>query len=291
MSDSTASADTAPDFTYSHPGMSRFRRGLIRAVEAASGQPMLRGLYRDWSSSQRSDEDVFQSALRLLQITPQHEWQVPAATVPETGGLLLVANHPYGIVDGLALGQLGMRLRGNVQIMTHSLLCQPAEIAPHLLPIDFSGNAQARRTSAQSRRHAIDLLDAGKVVAIFPAGGISTANRPLRGQAFDAEWHGFLSRLATISGVTTLPVFFSGQNSRLFQMASHISYPLRVALIFNETRRLMGRRLAMRIGAPLSADHLQNLPKSDIVPTLRKATMALRGGADDVFLWPKHVTW
>ena len=291
MPDRLADADDAPEFTYSHPGMSRFRRALIRTVETASGQPMLRGLYRDWSSAPRTEEDVFQSALRLLRITPRHHWQAPAARVPETGGLLLVANHPYGIVDGLALGHLGMRLRGNVQILTHSLLCQPAEIAPHLLPIDFTGTPQARRTSAQSRRHAIDLLEAGKVVAIFPAGGISTANRPLRGTAHDAKWHGFLARLATIPGVTTLPVCFEGQNSRLFQIASHISYPLRVALIFHETRRLIGRKLDIHIGPPIPADTLSLLPKDTIVPTLRKHTMNLRQAADDVFKWPKHITW
>ena len=89
---------------------------------------------------------------------------------------LMGRNHPFGIVDGLALGHLGLRLRGNVQILTHSVLCQPAEIAPHLLPIDFSGTAEARRASAQSRKLAMDLLAAGKVVAIFPAGGISTAS-------------------------------------------------------------------------------------------------------------------
>lgn len=280
-----------PDFTYSHPGMSRFRRALIRLVETASGQPMLRGLYRDWSSAPRTDETVFDAALRLLKIEPQQEWHVPAATIPRTGGLLLVANHPFGIVDGLALGQLGMRLRGNVQIMTHSLLCQPAEIAPHLLPIDFSGTAQARRTSAQSRRLAIELLEAGKVVAIFPAGGIATANKPVRGQAYDAEWHSFLNRLATISGVTTLPVFFSGQNSRLFQIASHLSYPLRVALIFNETRRLMGCQPGMKIGAPIPAEDLQSLPRDTVANLLRSRTMALGGLGQDVFLWPKHVTW
>ncbi|OYU19180.1 MAG: hypothetical protein CFE34_06510 [Rhodobacteraceae bacterium PARR1] len=291
MTDTFAPDDVAPDFTYSHPGMSRFRRGLIRAVELASGQPMLRGLYADWSSAPRDEAEVFHAALRVLGIRPHLEWQIPATEVPRTGGLLLVANHPFGIVDGLALGQLGMQLRGNVQILTHSVLCQPAAVAQHLLPVDFSGTSQARRTSAQSRRHAIDLLEDGKVVAIFPAGGISTANKPFKGRAFDAEWHGFLARLATIPGVATLPVFFSGQNSRLFQIASHLSYPLRVALIFNETRRLMGRRLDMRIGAPLAAADLQALPKEEIVPYLRQATMALRGTEDDVFHWPKHVTW
>lgn len=291
MTDAFIAAVSPPQFTYSHPGMSRFRRAVIRSVEMASGQPMLRNLYHQWSAAPRKDESVFDAALRLLQIAPQPEWHVPRADVPEKGGLLLVANHPFGIVDGLALGQLGMRLRGNVQIMTHSLLCQPAEIAPHLLPIDFGGTAQARRTSAQSRRQAIDLLEAGNVVAIFPAGGIATANKPLRGQAFDAPWHSFTQRLATIAGVTTLPVFFSGQNSRIFHIASHLSYPLRVALIFHETRRRMGQAMALRIGSPIAASDLHALGREQVTETLRAKTMALGGKGDQVFHWPKHVTW
>jgi putative hemolysin len=291
MMDAAYSEDDAPGFTYSHPGMSRFRRGLIRAVERVSGQPMLRDLYLDWAAAPPAGETVFDAALRLLRIEAGMRWHVPAAQVPKEGGLLLVANHPYGIVDGLALGQLGMRLRGNVQIMTNSVLCQPPEVSQHLLPIDFSGTAEARRASGQSRKLATDLLAAGKVVAIFPAGGIATANAPLRGRAFDAEWHGFMGRLATIPGVTVLPVFFHGQNSRLFQIASHLSYPLRVALVFHETRRLMGQRLGMEIGLPVSAEDLRALPKPEIATELRRRVMRLGGASDEVFVWPSHVTW
>lgn len=285
--------DTAadPSFTYSHPGQSPFRQRLIRAVERISGQPMLRDLYLGWAAAPRPDEPVFDAALRLLRIDPRPEWHLPAASIPQTGGLLLVANHPFGIVDGLALGQLGMRLRGNVQIMTNSALCQPAEVTPHLLPIDFSGTPEARRTSGHSRRLAADLLAAGKVVAVFPGGGIATANAPIRGRAYDSAWHGFVGRLATLPGVTTLPVFFGGQNSRLFQIASHLSYPLRVALVFHETRRLMGRRIAMRIGTPIRDDTLRGLPKEAVAPELRRITMRLGGIGDETFLWPAHVKW
>lgn len=170
MTDAALAEDT-PGFTYSHPGMPRFRRGLIRAVERASGQPMLRNLYLDWAAAPPAGETVFDAAMRLLGIRTDMRWHAPAAAVPREGGLLLVANHPFGIVDGLALGQLGMRLRGNVQIMTNSVLCQPREVSQHLLPIDFSGTAEAKKASAQSRRLASDLLAAGKVVAMFPAGG------------------------------------------------------------------------------------------------------------------------
>lgn len=287
----TSPANTeVPAFTYSHPGMSRLRRGFIRMVERASGQPQLRELYLSWSRARQPHEDVFDAGLRLLGIAVRQHWHMPASAVPRSGGLLLVANHPFGIVDGLALGQIGMTLRGNVKVLTHSLLCQPPEIAPHLLPIDFGGTAQARRVSAQSRRQAIDLLEAGQVVAIFPAGGIATANAPIRGRAFDGEWHGFLSRLATIPGVTTVPVFFSGQNSRLFQTASHLSYPLRIALIFHETRRRMGRPIDVQIGEPIPAEALMRLPRDAVAPYLRRCTMALGTWGDECFVWPTNLT-
>lgn len=286
-----AYGEDVPGFTYAHPGMPRFRRWVIRAVERISGQPMLRNLYLDWAAAPPAGETVFDAALRLLRVEAEMRWHVPAAAVPKEGGLLMVANHPYGIVDGLALGQLGMRLRGNVQILTNAVLCQPPEVSQHLLPIDFSGTPEARKASAQSRRLAAELLSAGKVVAMFPAGGIATANAPVRGRAFDAEWHSFMGRLATVPGVNVLPVFFHGQNSRLFQMASHMSYPLRLAMIFHETRRMMGRRLEMEIGAPIASEALRALPKGGVAAELRRRVMRLGGMSDEVFVWPAHVKW
>jgi putative hemolysin len=287
---------TATRFTYSHAGQSRFRRRVIRSVEWLSGREKLRKLYVDWArNGRRDDESVFDAAMRLLEIKPKLTGAANLDRLPAEGGLLIVANHPFGILDGLAVGQLAMQLRGNAQILTNSLLCQVPEIAPHLLPVDFSGTPEARRLTSVTRRKACDLLAAGKVVVMFPAGGVSTANSPVRGKALDAEWHPFLGRLATLPGVTVLPVHFSGQNSRLFQIASHVSYPLRVALIFHETRRRMKRKLNLTIGAPVSSEELAALPRTEIAPMLRRRTMLLAGPKapppDEVFVWPTHVKW
>ena len=284
-------------FSYAHPSQAPLRRALIRSVELVTGQPKLRRLYVDWViCDKRPGEPVFDAALRKLSITPRiASGSENLAKVPETGGLLLVANHPFGVVDGLTLGHLGMRLRGNVRILTNSLLCRVPEIDPHLLPVDFSGTPEARRLTGETRRRAADLLAQGKVVAIFPAGGVATANRPLRGRAVDAPWHPFVARLATIPGVTTLPLHFAGQNSRLFQIASHTSYPLRVALIFHETRRLMQRSLDITVGAPITADDLRRLPRDEVTVTLRRRTMALASPAlpepDEHYVWPEHIRW
>lgn len=285
------------DFSYAHSGQSWFRQGLIRAVEALTGQPYLRRLYLDWVNFDRwAGEPVFAAALRKLRIELRiTEGAQHLDRLPRTGGVLLVANHPFGVVDGLALGHLGMDLRGNVQILTNSLLCRVPEVDPYLLPVDFSGTPEARRLTAETRRRAASLLMAGKVVAVFPAGGVATANRPLKGRAVDAPWHPFVGRLATLPGVTTLPVHFSGQNSRLFQLASHSSYPLRVALIFRETRRLIGRAIELRIGAPIPAADLALLERDEIALHLRRRCMALAAPAledpDETYIWPAHVKW
>lgn len=284
------------DFTYSHDGQSRFHRNLIRTVERFSGQRTMRRLYLDWShSDKRNDENVFDAAIRLLELSPQISWQNHLQSLPTTGGLLLVANHPFGIVDGLTIGHLGMALRGNVAIMTNSLLCRVPEVDPHLLPVDFSGTQAARRLTSETRRRATSLLSQGKVVALFPAGSVATANSPLGKRAVDQAWHPFVGRLATLTGVTTLPIHFKGQNSRLFQVASHYSYPLRIALIFHETRRRMRRTVDMTIGAPIGADDLQRLERGTVADYLRRKTMALAGSdapdLDEVYVWPSRVTW
>lgn len=302
MFDAIATFDTLPaapqvEFTYAHPGQSRFRRSLIRAVEVLTGQPKLRRLYLDWAWSDRlPGVPVFSAALRQLQIRPHVAAGAEhLAAVPSSGGLLLVANHPFGVVDGLTLGHLGMQLRGNVRILTNSLLCRVPEIDPYLLPVDFSGTPEARRLTAETRRQAAALLAAGKVVAVFPAGGVATANKPLTGRAVDSPWHPFVGRLATIPGVTTLPVHFNGQNSRMFQVASHTSYPLRVALIFHETRRRIGRPVELRIGAPLAAAQLSALDRDRVAVELHSRCMALASPAlknpEETYAWPRHIKW
>jgi putative hemolysin len=284
-------------FSYAHPGQSPFRRSLIRLVETLTGQPRLRRLYVDWIlCDKRPGEAVFSAALRKLEIAPRIVAGADELDrLPSDGGLLLVANHPFGVVDGLTLGQLGMRLRGNVRILTNSLLCRVPEVDPHLLPVDFSGTPEARRLTAETRRRAAALLAAGKVVAVFPAGGVATANHPLKGHAVDSPWHPFVGRLATIPGVTTLPVHFTGQNSRLFQIASHTSYPMRVALIFHETRRRIGQEVQLRIGTPLAAKSLATLDKDSVASELRRRCMALAQPAltdpDECYVWPSHIRW
>jgi len=186
LSGKTGAAEAAPLlFTYSRDDQPWFRRSLIRAVERLSGRARLERLYRSWVVARSGNETIFAAGLRLLDVAA--EVSAPEiARIPHRGGLLVLVNHPFGIIDGLVVGDLLHRLRGDVKILTHSLLCQPPEAAEVLLPVDFSPGPEARRISLDTRRRAQEWLAAGHVVVVFPAGSVSTSVRPWAGPAVDA---------------------------------------------------------------------------------------------------------
>jgi putative hemolysin len=121
----------------------------------------------------------------------------------------------------------------------------------------------------------------GHAIGIFPAGGVSTSERPLKGPAVDLAWAPLAAKLIRMSGATVVPVFFVGQNSRLFQLASHLSLTLRLSLVFRETARRIGTILKVRIGRPIphaAIAHLQD--RAELVQELRKRTFALAKPGD-----------
>jgi putative hemolysin len=262
-------SDTGPanfTFSYCQPNFSMVRKVMIRTIERLTGQPGLERLYRSWSRHPMSGENIFAAAMRLLKLDVQTDfarWR----QIPETGPVLIVANHPFGVLDGLTIGYLSTLLRRDVKIMTHSLLCQPREVQQFILPVDFAGTAHAQRRTAQTRRDAVNWLREGHVVIVFPAGGVSTTVTPFSKHAVDSEWHPFTAKLARISGLTIVPVFFVGQNSRLFQIASHFSYPLRLALLFRESAKRKKGSIEVKIGEFVkSSDLPQNESRMDSRP-------------------------
>lgn len=124
------------EFTYANNGQSWFRRQLIRTVELASGSRHLKRLYDDWLAC-GDQGNPFEAAIRLLELRIELTG-TPLASIPKEGGVLLVANHPFGVADGLALGWLATQLRKDVRILTHSSLCRVPEFERYLLPVDFA---------------------------------------------------------------------------------------------------------------------------------------------------------
>jgi len=263
-------------FSYSELTQPLLQQITIRADEKINGQPELKRLYELNQINPFQGESFWQAAVRLLDLKiPLDDHELNA--VPKTGPLVVVANHPYGVLDGITICWLMEKIRKDFLVLTHAALLRAPEVRPSLLPVDFSGTAEATAANLEIRKKARTHLDQGGSIVVFPAGAISTSpDRLGQKPATDWPWQPFTAQLIQRSRAHVVPVYFHGQNSRLFQMASHISSTLRLALIFKEVRDRMGSILDISIGVPLSPDFIVSFTdRSALTEFLRQRTYAL----------------
>ena len=223
-------------FSYSTADQPFVQRAVIQAIEKFGGQRKLKRIYLQHQKSVKAGENFFDAAIRLLRMRVEFDAAALAAT-PATGPVLFIANHPYGVLDGITLTWLATQVRPDTKVLANDVLCQVPEAANNLLPVAFAPTREARETNVLSRRQAQDWLRGGHAIGIFPGGGVSTSEKPLKGPAVDLPWAPFTAKLLRMSKATVVPIYFVGQNSRLFQMASHTSLTLRLSLVFRETAR------------------------------------------------------
>ncbi len=264
MADVTTHETRFETFSYAAPEDGRARRAVIRAIERATGQPHLKRLYlqfqREIASGLTSD-DFFTASVKKLRLDLRYD-EAKLLAAPKTGPLVVVANHPYGVLDGIVICSMMLKLRRDFRILTNSVLYRAPEIREWLLPVDFAETREALETNVRSRAEAGRFLKSGGALVVFPAGGVSTAPKPFSRRAVDAEWKPLTAKFVVQAKAPVLPVFFHGQNSRLFQVASHMGMTLRLSLIFHEVYRRIGSRVKVSVGdvipydalAPLAAD-------------------------------------
>jgi len=220
-----------------------------------SGQPYLKWLYEDHLAKPLPDENFWDAAVRRLELKIVCNEDV-LAHWPNTGSLIVVSNHPFGVLDGVVICHLVARVREDFRVLTNSVLMRAKEVREFLLPIDFTESEEAVQTNIQSRAAAKKhLMNAGCLI-VFPAGGVSTTPTPWHKRAIDAEWKTYTGRLIAQAKAPVAPVFFAGQNSRIFQIASHISMTLRLSLLFKEVHDRIGSDLHIRIGEPVPFEKL-----------------------------------
>jgi len=267
-------SDDIEHFSYAAPEDPRLKRLIIRMIETMTGQPYLKSLYDEHRLNPVPGESFWAAALRSLELKIVYN-EDALTRMPKTGSLVIVANHPFGVLDGLIISYLISQVRDDFLVLTNSVLYQAEEIRTHLLPIDFAETKEALGTNLKSRAAAKAHLLRGGVLVVFPAGGASTAPKLWSKRAVDSEWKNFAARLITAAKSPVIPVYFAGQNSRLFQIASHISMTLRLSLFFKEVYNKIGSELQVRIGDPIPYSELASLDRAKLMEHLRTATYKL----------------
>lgn len=252
-----------PELTYASPNDPKLKTVLIKSIERLSGQRKLQHLYANVLAETNGNHTFWGSALKQLQVTLNYD-ESQLARIPKTGPLIFIANHPYGVIDGLAICHLASRVRPNFKIVINSALCKEERVASFMLPIDFDETKEAVQTNINSKREAMALLQQDGAIIIFPAGGIATAQGPF-GKVTDLEWKLFTAKMIKMTNATVIPIYFYGHNGRLFQIVSQFSLTLRLSLICHEVKKQIGETLSLTIGDPI--------PYADLAPIKRRSDL------------------
>ena len=249
-----------PGLTYVDDGDSWLRRWVTQSVEVLLGRRRLEKHYFSLKDQNLTPLTFFREAHTITGINLQGNHQA-LQHLNSKGPLLFIANHPFGILDGLILCNLVSELTSDFRVVINSLLCQDRDLAPFFLPIDFAGTREAERRNIRTKQLAGDALNNDIPLILFPSGTVSTATCFGLGPVSDKPWTTFAAKLVLGHRPTVVPVFFHGQNSRAFHIASHIAEPLRMAMLMHEALRRFNTTVHMDVGEalePNAYEHLQD---------------------------------
>ncbi len=199
------------------------------------------------------------------------------ARIPTTGPLVVVANHPFGGIEGLVLAQILQRVRPDVKIFANYLLRVMPDFHDLFFYVDPFGTPDSFRRNLASLRAATRWVRNGGTLGVFPAGEVSHLQLN-RGCITDPNWSDTIARLIQNTGASVLPVFFEGCNSRLFQMAGLIHPRLRTVLLPREFLKRSHGTISVRIGHSITPARVRQFvhPK-DLTAYLRVRTYILKG--------------
>lgn len=259
--------------TFTHPLQQR----IIKAMEIATAKwSLLRKIRRFEAMGVPHGQAFWRQALDVMGIdllTPEDE----IARLPAEGPVVVTANHPHGLVDGMVLAELIGRIRTDYKILTRSLLTGVGEIDEFMIPVPFAHDPDALDKSLEMRRQAMTHLQGGGVIALFPAGVVASANRWF-GPAVEQDWSAFTAKLIQRSGATVVPIRFQGQNSRAYQIASLTSQTIRQGLLLYEVKHALDKPQRPVVGHPVTPEQIAEWAgnSSGLMQWLREETLALR---------------
>ena len=232
----------------------------IRVIEWFTGKITILRMVRKFErqNGEHRGQKFWKGALDVMGIdltTPREQ----LVNIPKEGPVVVVANHPHGMVDGMILAELIGRVREDYRILTRSVLTGLDETATSfMIPVPFPHDPEAQRKMVEMRAQAMDYLKKGGVVALFPSGVVSSSDTAF-GPVIEREWNVFTAQLIRRSGARVVPIFFPGANSRWYQVANRVSAIWRQGLLLHEIVKSCNKPQSPVIGAPLTDEEMESL--------------------------------
>lgn len=267
--------EIAREISYAHSVKTRSGRTVVRLLENTTGRLRLIKRAKGYEDEVAQGRDFWQVMVDRYGLSLDIVGGA-LSNIPSEGPVILIANHPYGILDGLMMGHILSQARGDFRILANSVFRKAEDLNRIVLPISFDETREGVQTNIATRKTALDYLGQGGAIGVFPGGTVSTAERPF-GRPMDPMWRSFTARMIAKSNATVVPIYFDGHTSRLFQMASHLHSTLRLGLLIKEFKKRVDTPVRVVIGEPIERDVLDPIAKDSkqMMDFLRKATYEL----------------
>ena len=251
--------DVARDISYATSANGLMGELFIRSIENITGRIGLIKRAKDYDKEVAKGRNFWEVIIERYNID-MNIVKGSLEEIPKKGPVVIVSNHPFGILDGLLLGYMLSKTRSNFKIIANRVFRKAKDLDDIILPISFEENREGNIQNINTRNEAIHFLKSGGIVGIFPGGTVATSAK-LFSRPLDPFWKRFTSKLILKSEATVVPIFFEGSNSRLFQIASHMSYNLRMALLIREFGRKVDKKVDIAIGKKIGSKYLKKYSK------------------------------
>ena len=228
------------------------------ALERILGINEIRRVYDELCQTQ-DNRPIAEKLLQFLEVSFTAA-QRDLDQVPSKGPVVMVVNHPFGVLEGAVLATVLRRVRSDVKFLANGILTAIPESRDLLIPVDPMGGVNATQANPGGLRKALRHLEQCGLLVIFPSGEVSHFQWKQRAVT-DPQWNVSVARILEAAarraaGLSIVPAYVDGANSVLFQLLGLLHPRLRTALLARELLNKRQARVELRIGSPIAVEKL-----------------------------------
>ena len=263
-------------FTFASSEVNFLSQQFIKIIELLTGKIKLKKLYAQYLLENNPPENFWNDAVKKLKFNLQTNYR-EGSVIPSSGRLIIVANHAFGVADGVSLCSVVSNIRQDYKMITHKVLRQADAVKEKIIPIDFSPHRSAMLANINARKEAEKVLQNDGVIVIFPSGQIATKDDlKLKTKAHDGDWKQFVSKLVIKTKSPVLPSYFEGQNSQLYHIANKMGQTFRYSLLMHELTRKIGDTINLHFGKVIPFSDFEKIGNLiEITKHIRNKTYSL----------------
>ena len=263
-------------FTFATAEVNFIGQLFIMITELLTGKLKLKKLYDEYLSENRPPQYFWDDAVSKLNLKIKTNFK-EGSHIPKNGRLIVIANHAFGVADGVSICSVISKVRQDYKMITHKVLRQADAVKNKILPIDFNQTKEALLTNIDTRKEAEKVLKNEGVLILFPSGRIATKKDLKKStKADDGEWKQWVSKLILKTKSPVLPIYFDGQNSQWYHIANKLGLTFRYSLCMYELKRKIGDDIYMHFGSLIKYENLAKIGDiKEITKYLRSTTYSL----------------